>query len=79
MNDLSVGIQRRLGLIAPSLPRGTKVTLWAIPQWELFCEQHSLLSLRGCILTVSAFNAVIEHLLCAPLGPNFWQGSRQAQ
>lgn len=30
-------------------------------------------------VTVDTFNAVIEHLLCAPLDPNPWQCFRQSQ
>lgn len=57
-------------------PEGLKSQ--AFHGWELFCDCSFNYSLWGLAsLSLDGFNAVIEHLLCAPLVPSLWQRSRQ--
>lgn len=78
MNGLPLGI-RRLAITAPHSPEGLKSQ--AFRGWGLFCDSAALATQsEGLVpLTVGAFNAVIEHLLCAPPDPSLWQGSKQSQ
>lgn len=71
MNALPVGVQRPR-VTAFHSPRDVKGQNFH--RWGLFCEATALaVQSEGLASLAVAFNAVIEHLLCAPLDPSLWQ------
>lgn len=73
-----MGVQR-LRALAFHCPRGAKSHIFH--GQRPFCDSAALAgpSEGFTSLTVDALNAVIEHLLCAPLDPSLWQCSRESQ
>ena len=79
LNEWSAFGRPEAGHHSSHSPEGLKSQ--AFRGWGLFCDSAALATQsEGLVsLTVDAFNAVIEHLLCAPPDPSLWQCSKRSQ
>lgn len=73
MNGAPLGVQR-LKALAFHCPWGVKRPS-STDEWSVFCDSEALAGPSEGLasFTVDAFNAFIEHLLCAPVDPCLWQ------